>query len=190
MSFNALEPKSMVPQGNGVAKIKVNRSDLGNANSLRYVVLTYIIEENYARSNQEIDRYINEKKDYQQFVFKAKRYVEYAKDLIRAIETKRRFPGFQSLSKSKRQEVNEIVTEHFNELIQYLKKIEAIELETRLDDIRSTVWVVKSICYSIGIIVLVSFMFEFFGGLFSTINYVIQDLFGVLSENVLSLFGF
>ncbi len=73
--------------------------------------------------------------------------MQHCVELIQAIQTKRNFPGLASLSLAKQQEIHEKVIDHFEELKGNLKQIEKIEREQKLNDVRSTVWVIRMVCF-------------------------------------------
>lgn len=123
------------------------RKDLGRMDSLRSSILGMVVGENYERSKEELMAYVELKTEFPTFQFRAQRYVQHCVELIQAIETKRNFPGLASLSLAKQQEIHEKVLEHFEELKSNLKQIEKVEREQKLNDVRSTVWVIRMVCF-------------------------------------------
>ncbi|NJL24682.1 MAG: hypothetical protein HC902_05615 [Calothrix sp. SM1_5_4] len=93
-------------------------------------VLALVAQENYDRAKEDLQDYIDLKGSYPAFQGRVRRYVEHCTDLIQAIQTKRDFPGWASLSLSKQQEIHEKVLEHYEELKQNLKHIEKIERDS------------------------------------------------------------
>ncbi|MEZ4872601.1 MAG: hypothetical protein R2827_10285 [Bdellovibrionales bacterium] len=73
-------------------------------------------------------------------------------DLIIAIKSKREFPGLSNLPVAKQREIFEKVLDHYDELRHYLKRIEAVNAEIQLNDIRSTVYVLKTLTICVAII--------------------------------------
>ena len=123
------------------------RKDLGRMDSLRSSILGMVVGENYDRSKEELLAYVELKTEFPTFQFRAQRYVQHCVELIQAIQTKRNFPGLASLSLAKQQEIHEKVIDHFEELKGNLKQIEKIEREQKLNDVRSTVWVIRMVCF-------------------------------------------
>ena len=81
-----------------------------------------------------------------------------------------------SLSLSKQQELFERVKDHFDELKEYLKKIEYIDRELRLDDMKSTVWTMRALALVVTLIFFVALSFELYAGVGHSISVVYDDM--------------
>src|SRR6185312_7473140 len=108
-------------------QLQVERHDMGKADTLRYNVITFVVEENYERAIQELRTFSEKDSEYPKFKEKTERYISHAIDLVNAIRTKRKFPGAAFMTMAKQQELNERFREHFNELQNILKRIEKTE---------------------------------------------------------------
>jgi hypothetical protein len=170
-------------------EIKLDRKDLGKADTLRYNVVTFVVEENYDRAIEELRTFMNGPSDFPKFKGRVERYVEHSVDLINAIRAKRKFPGANSLTMAKQQELKERFHQHFNELQQVLKNIDRIHNELKLDDIRSTVWVVQALINSVFVIVLIAFLMEASGGLAGNAWQVADDFFISLTSGIFNKLG-
>lgn len=155
----------------------VDRREMGSADTLRYNVITYVVEENYDRAIHELKSYLEADSEYPRFRERIERYIAHAIDLVNAIRAKRKFPGAASLTMAKQQELNERFREHFNDLQGVLQRVEKIQVDLKLDDVRSTVWVVKASVNAIFAIVLMAFLLEAGRGLFVTFWTVMDDYF-------------
>ena len=171
------------------SKMQANLRDLGPVESMRHTIITYVANENYQHAINEIKTYVESKRDFPQFAEKSERYTNYAIDLINAVKAKRSFPGLQYLGMSKQQELYDRAMEHFEELKQTLKKVEQIERETKLDDIRSTVWVVKAVIYSAFAILVLGFLIEVSRGVLPALSIVLDSLFGTITNKVFDMLG-
>ena len=145
--------------------IGVEQSDFGKKNSLRYNALTLVLSENYDRAINELRTFLGSPSDYPNFKEKVTRYVNHSIDLIYAIKAKRNFPGIGSLTRAKQQELREKFKEHFKELRYILIRIENVEKNLKIEDARSTIYVIRTIWISALAIVGLWFMLEFFQGL-------------------------
>ncbi|MEZ0391714.1 MAG: hypothetical protein ACAH59_05835 [Pseudobdellovibrionaceae bacterium] len=154
-----------------------NRQDMGRADTLRFNVLTYVVEENYDRAIHEMKIFLNRDFDYPKFRERIERYIEHAIDLVNAIRAKRNFPGAQMLTMAKQQELNEKFVAHFSELQSILKKIERIQQDVRIEDVRSTVWIVKAAVNAVFAVAVVAFLLDVNAGLLKTTILVIDDVF-------------
>jgi len=168
--------------------LQVDRKDMGRADTLRFNVISFVVEENYYRAVKELEDYINRDSQYPRFKERVERYVGHCIDLVNAIRAKRKFPGMNHLTMAKQQEINEKYRAHFNELQFVLRKIEQVQVTVKLDDVRSTVWVVRALAQSVGVIFLVSLMIEMGEGLFITSIIVIDNFFIELTQWIFQKF--
>lgn len=153
-----------------------HRQDAGRMDSVRAGVLGYVVAENYDRAKEELRAYVDHKEAYPAFQTRVERYVSHCCDLIQAIQTKRNFPGLASLSLSKQQELHERVLEHFEELKSNLKHIESVERDQKLTDVRSTVWVLKTLSWTVAAIMASALVVDLRSGMFSSTLTVTQAL--------------
>ena len=91
---------------------------------------------------------------------------------------------------AKQQEITDKFHEHFNELQFVLKKIEKVKNDTKLDDIRSTVYVVKAVVNAAFAIAILAFFLEGTRGLMSDFYIVADDFFLGLAEAIFKKFNF
>lgn len=154
-------------------------SDLGTPDSLRYNVLTFVINEEYDRAIKYLKEFLETDSPYPSFKLKVERYIQHSIDLIFAIRTKRNFPGFNSLNRTKQQELKEKFKEHFQELKYVIGKIEKSIEELRLNDIRSTKIVMKALWASLLIVFVSTLMLEFTTGLGKTFFIVLDEYIGL-----------
>lgn len=157
------------------SRMKKASEDAGAVDTFRNNVLSHVSTENYERAIEEIKAYQDSKSEYPLFRARAERYSNYAIDLINAIKAKRSFPGLQHLGMSKQQELFDRAMEHFEDLKATLRKVEQVDREVRLDDVRSTVWVVKAIIYSFFALVAVGILIEMSHGILPSLGIVVDD---------------
>lgn len=162
--------------------INVDRRDLGKGDTLRFNVLSHVVEENYDKAIDELKSFLNADSDYPKFRSRSERYILHSVDLVNGIRAKRNFPGMSSLTTAKQQELHEKFKEHFNELTVTLKKVEKIQVDVRMEDFRSTVWVVQAVAYAIIAIAVAAFLLDANAGLFKTIWNVADEIFSDLSS--------
>jgi hypothetical protein len=163
--------------------------DVGAVDTFRHNVLSHVATENYQRAIEEIKEYAESKNEYPTFKARAERYANYAVDLINAIKAKRSFPGLQHLSMSKQQELFDRAMEHFEDLKLTLRKIEQVDREVRLDDVRSTVWVVKALIYSFFALVALGILMEMSKGVVPAMGIVVDDAFGRIVNTLFDALG-
>jgi hypothetical protein len=166
------------------------RRDVGRMDSLRTSILGMVVAENYARAKEEMEAYVTFKDAYPVFQERAARYVQHCAELIQAIDTKRNFPGLATLSLAKQQEIHEKVLRHFEDLKQYLRQVEKLERESKLDDVRSTVWVMRALCYATVLVLMTAFFQDLRSGAFSSFVPVINSFVDYLSLWIANLIKF
>lgn len=148
---------------------------IGPNGSLRQSILTLVVEEKYDLAITRLQEYVTSKPEYPDFHERCQRYSEYCVELIHAIRTKRSFPGWNALNMSKQKELFERALHHFEDLKATLTKIEVVEKEVRMEDVRSTVWVVKSVVYAISVLLIFVFIREMTGGVLPAAHTLIES---------------
>lgn len=169
--------------------IDLDISDLGAPDTVRYNVLTFVVNEEYDRAINYLKDYLDRETDYPNFKARIDRYIQHAIDLIFAIRTKRNFPGMSLLTKSKQNELRERFRDHFQELKSVMRKIETCQEELRLTDIKSTTMLVKSLWFATVVIVISALVIEIFQGLGATFFAVFDDYVNQCLEYVFKFFN-
>ncbi len=164
------------------AELSAISNDMGRADTLRHNVLTFVVEENYDGAIKVLKTFLDSEFEIPKSRERVERYIQHSIDLVNAIRAKRKFPGAQSLTTAKQQELNEKFVTHFSELQFILKKVERIQHEVRLEDIRSTVWIVQALITSAIVIAVVAFLLDVNQGLLETTIVVADDVFRDLTN--------
>lgn len=150
-------------------------TDLGSPDTVRFNVLTFVVNEEYERAVHYLKDYLDRDSDYPNYRERIERYIHHAIDLVFAIKNKRNFPGMSLLGKSKQNELREKYRDHFYELKSVMKKIETCLEELRLNDIKSTTMIVRSFWLSAIAIFISAFLIEMFKGLGLTVMVVSEE---------------
>jgi len=151
-------------------------SDLGRPDTLRYNVLTFVINEEYERALKALNDFIEGDSEYPDFKSRNERFVSHAIDLIYAIRTKRNFPGINALTRTKQQELRDKFKEHFKELKTILRKIENCLEELRVADAKTTRILIKSAWLSLVVLFVSGVFVEFYQGMGMTTAIVFNDI--------------
>lgn len=154
----------------------IARADLGEADSLRFRVLSMVLDERYDGAIGELKDFMEEPSEYPNFKDRNQRFINHSIDLIYAIKAKRSFPGISSLTRAKQQELREKFKEHLRELQYSLKKIEKNQTDLRVADARSTIYVVRATWYSVVSLAVLGFFLDVSRGLAKTSYIVVDDL--------------
>lgn len=121
----------------------VSRQELGAGDTLKYNVLTDVLDERYDRALRNLEDYLEKPSPYPDLKDKVERLVHYAMDVVHAIRAKRSFSGLAHLTMSKQKEFIDKFRTHVLELKTVLMKIELAEHRVRVADARSTVIFIK-----------------------------------------------
>lgn len=169
-------------------ELAIDRNDLGQGDTLRFNVLSYVVEGNYDKAVHEIKSFLERDFEFPQMKERVERYLLHAVDLVNAIRAKRNFPGAQMLTIAKQKDLNDKFIAHFQELQYLLKKVEKIQRDVKVEDIRSTVLIVKAFIHSVIILAICAFAMEIHGGLMQTTVIVFDELFTNLTTWLFSFF--
>ncbi len=164
IDYQALEEqRSQAIQGK--LNTQLRSMEVGKNDSLRRVVLRLVVEAKYSEAAEIIDEYVKLKSLYPAIVKRSMFHVNHAKDLINAVRAKRNFPNLSQLSMAKQQEILDHALKHFEELRLTVKAIEYMVRDEATSDIRSTVWVLRTLVYVVVGVVISAFLVEFSGTL-------------------------
>ncbi len=168
--------------------LKSEQIDFGPVDSLRFKILSSVLNENYDSAIKGLRDYTDKPSPYPDFKDRVARYIKHGVDLTYAIKAKRGFPGLNSLTRAKQQELREKFKEHFKELQWTLRKIEKIERGLEIEDVRSTIYVVKALWLSGIAIVVLAFAIEIMRSMALDGYVVIDDLSNKFTEWLFSFF--
>ena len=168
---------------------QATKQDLGRVDGLRYTILSLVVDGRYNAACKELETYVEVKTEYKVFQHRAQKYIRFCQDVIRAIETKRNFPGLAAMSLSKQQEIYDRVIIHFDELKKSLQRIERIEREYKLSDVRSTMWVVRVLLNVVIFFFFFSLVQDLSGGVSNSFRLVFDAATYDLTSKVINLLG-
>jgi len=140
---------------------ELSRRDLDDGDAFRNLTMRFVVDAKYTEAGYVIDEYVKSKTVYPQVQRRVAPHVAYAKELINAIKAKRNFPNLGQLSMSKQQEILDHAVGHFDDLRATLKAIKRVAREESVRDVRSTVWVVKSLLFVTALFLVSLFIIDF-----------------------------
>ncbi len=165
------------------------KQDLGRVDGLRYTILSLVVDGRYNAGCKELEAYVEGKSDFQSFQKRSQKYIRYCQDIIRAIETKRNFPGLSAMSLAKQQEIYDRVIVHFDELKKTLNRLERIEREYKMDDVRSTMWVVRVLMNVVIFFYFFLLMMDFSGGVSNSFELVFDAVTYDFTSKIVKILG-
>lgn len=166
---------------------EANKSD--KAGTLTHRIMMLVAYKSYTQATSELTEHI--KLRAQNFValyLASHRYALRCQTLVTAIEKKRSIPNLELQSASKQQEVYDLIKEYFKELRMQLKGIENIERALIVEDVRSTVWAVRTLFYCIIAVLSVGFMLDISTGSLDTVLNVGRDYMAQFCDWILGFF--
>jgi hypothetical protein len=165
-----------------INQLRIDRKDMGQADTLRYNVIIYVVEENYEKAIHELRSFLERDSEYPKFRPRIERYINYAIDLVNAIRAKRRFPGVHSLTMAKQKEIVDRFHAHFKELKIILMRIEKVQQDLKNEDVRSTALVVRTSVNAAFAIAILAFVLEGIHGLMANLYIVADDYIGAIAD--------
>jgi tetratricopeptide (TPR) repeat protein len=157
------------------SKMRTSVRSTAGKGQLRNAILTHVTEERYEKAISDLEQALNSKPQYPDFKARSERLGNYSVELIKAIQAKRNFPGWSALHMSKQKELFERALLHFEDLKVTLEKIEAIESEVRMEDLRSTVWVMKAVSFAVCGLLIFALLRELTNGVFPSAAVVLDS---------------
>jgi hypothetical protein len=166
------------PEESKLFESRFESADLGQPDSLRFNVLTWISEENYDKAIELLREFGEMSSPYPSFKRKTSRHIQHSISLVYAIKAKRSFSGVNSLTRTKQQELREKFRGHLRELRKSLQTLEKIQEKLIADDSKSTIYVIYAGWLSALAIAVVAFWLEVVNGLAKTSYIIFDDQFG------------
>lgn len=176
VNYNALEVERAVELQQDLTQKLESSVKTSKLDSLRQAILNFVVTGSYDTARKELQLYIDSKRSFPNFQQRATKYTKHCTDLITAIESKRSLPNIAAMPLAQQQDLLERILNHFDELKRHLKQIERMEREAKLDDLRSTVWPLRTLSLCIFFIFTVAFIVELNNGLVDAFFIVFQSM--------------
>jgi hypothetical protein len=173
----------------GSRKRGISQIDFGKPDTMRHAILSWVSNASYERAVSELELYIETKRDYPTFRPRVTRLQAYCNDLINAIKAKKNLPGLNLMSVTKQQELHDRVLHHMIELGDVLRRIEGIEKDVRLEDLRSTVWVLKTLVAVVLALAVMLLAIDISKGFFNVSWLYMEDLSTDMTDWIFSRLG-
>lgn len=173
--LNDMDGASESSESSSTRRSSAANIDFGRPDTPRHTILSLVASGAFERAQSELNNYVSMQSEYPTFGPRAERIKKHAIDLINAIRAKKNLPGINMLSVSKQREIQERVVGHMGELADAVRRIEALEREVKLEDLRSTVWVLKSGVGVVSAVVALALLIEISGGILGLFALYIDD---------------
>lgn len=140
------------------------------------VVLVHVVKGDYHLAQRALEWHQQSMHEYETFLKRSEKYFAFCHETIQAIKVKKEIIEAIKIRNSKAHELGEKVNRHFKDLKQTLSKIQQVEREIKLEDIRSTLIVVKASCYIVLTVFGFLFLREMWGGTLKSISMIYSDV--------------
>lgn len=128
-------------------------------------VIKCINEDQFELATQTLKLFSERNFPYRNYKLKIERYVSHSIDLILALNANKNFSGFNSLTRSKQQELKDKYKKNYNELHETLSKIEMSFYELKFKDNQSTGYFVKAFWVALMIVACSALAIEIFNSI-------------------------
>ena len=156
--FDAFEESTLDSDLEGKLQIQLEQK-IQSLSGIRYLILRHVMEGEYKRSKEELKKYAEMKQQYTRFLIRTEPYIKHSIDIINTIETKRKFINIKGMiNRSRQKEMFSSILEHFDELKSFMNKTAEIAKEEELNDLKSTVFVIKILFLCLFTLFVISFL--------------------------------
>ncbi len=131
---------------------KKKMAQLDHVLTVRNEVMRFVGSEQFQDAIQVLKKFSEKTFPYQNYKLKIERYLSRSMDLILALESNKNFNGFNSLTRSKQEELKDKYKKNTHELNETLNKIELSYYDLKFKDSQSTGYFIKSFWVAIIII--------------------------------------
>lgn len=118
-----------------------------SGDTISKIILSLVIDDRFDSAMNEIQYYQQLKAKTPLFAGKTNSHFRSAVAIIRDIREKRNIPNFDRLRSGKQKEVRDQVIKQVKHLKDILTKIEQVDHDLKIQDVRSTVWVLKTFTF-------------------------------------------
>ncbi len=185
--MGAIEKLKEIMEEEGMNSLEedMNARVTGLAFGLGHTILTLVAQSRFDMAIGEIDNLKKAHKELPILFRKSERFLSHCKELVQAIKMKKSFPNISTLPLSKQEEMHDRIMDHFEELKSSLKKIDRMEADIRVQDARSSLWVVRTFAICTCVVVAFAIALEAHRTMGKPVRVILEDL----SKMVFNLFG-
>ncbi len=112
--------------------------------SFTQAIIAITARHNFDRAKKELAYYEKEKAKIPGFTERTQHYFNHSRNLIDAIAAHKNIPNFELLRTAKKKALREQVILYLKNLQETLIRIERVDNDLKVQDVRSTVWVVRT----------------------------------------------
>jgi hypothetical protein len=156
----------------------------GNPDSMSNAIMHFVMEEKYGRAIRELRGYQKYKEGYPQYKERTDRLFDHIENVIEAIKAKKGLTRAGNVSASRRKEIATVVISHYKQLKGALQRVVYIELQLRMKDSRSTVWVIQALLVGLVLITGVAIVSEAYDSMYGPFDFLMKELENLLARYI------
>jgi hypothetical protein len=156
-------------------------SSMGShGDSLKTTVLSLAKAGNFESAKHELKFYQQQNETTPGFEFRTKHYFTHCYELLDAIHNLKHIPNFDNLRAAKQKQIRERIMTYGQDLSSILGRIDKVTNDLKIQDIRSTMWVLRTATLCGGAIIFTLAMIEAISTVGSPITTVANQIFNWL----------
>lgn len=123
---------------------------MGSSDSLKSTVLSLAKSGSFESAKQELKFYQQQNMRTPGFEFRTKHYFAHCSELLDAIHNLKHIPNFDSLRAAQQKQIRERIMVYGHDLSSILGRIDKVTNDLKIQDIRSTMWVMRTatLCFA------------------------------------------
>lgn len=157
-----------------------HQSEMVNGDTLAQVILSMLVDERFDSAISELNYYQKEKNEIPNFETRTKGYFKHCIEIVEKLKELANLPNFNNLRTAKQKEMREQMTALAKEVKDVLGRIEKVDYDLRVQDVRSTVWVLKTFSFCVLSLAFVTALVEALQQLSSPFTTVAEQIVAIL----------
>lgn len=127
--------------------------------SLKKMILTLASTGNFEGAKKELEFYEKAGRNTPGFQKRTEHYFRHCLELLDGIENLKHFPNFDNLRAAQQKQIRERIQTYAADLSSILGRIDKVSNDLKIQDVRSTLWVIRSLTFcSISILLGIAFV--------------------------------
>jgi hypothetical protein len=152
-------------------------SAMGNfGDSLKSTVLGLAKSGNFDAAKREMKFYQQQNTSTPGFEFRTKHYFTHCYELLDAISNLKHIPNFENLRAAQQKQIRERIMTYGQDLSSILGRIDKVTNDLKIQDIRSTMWVIRTLTVCFALLIFVTALIEAFTTVGSPLSTVANQI--------------
>ncbi|MCB0348018.1 MAG: hypothetical protein KDD37_04245 [Bdellovibrionales bacterium] len=135
-------------------------SSMSSGDNLKATVLSLAKTGSFDLAKSELKFYQQQNMSTPGFEFRTKHYFAHCMELLDAIDNLKHIPNFESLRAAQQKQIRERIMVYGQDLSSILGRIDKVTNDLKIQDIRSTMWVLRTATFCVAGIIFMLAMIE------------------------------